>query len=435
MRNRLRQFLARMQWAVEVYRLRFAGACLAGLVALWVVASGVLWWAERARGALSPDDRFYRFSDCLWCSTVYLLSGLEEFGPNTALGRACAVVVMVAGVAMLGLLGTTLLAAVVESVTLRSRVKRKPSVCRLRDHVVICNWSRKGDAIVRELHAEQFGMRTRRPIVIVAPEADEIRITDRRAYRGVWAVRGDPVRREALSEADVEDAHSVVVVAAGDHAASAKGADAQTILVALALQTMSHTVRPCAEVLDDANRTHFERTSVGELISVRDVAARLIAHAAHSHYLTDFFLELLTVSSDTSEVYILDVPDALAGRSFVEVQRLFQASSVSDVVPIGIQRQTAGGRGGKPICDRFGRPISRPLLTVNPRRTRPGARERSADARPTRDEPLKPGDKLVVIARAEPDLGKLPAASPEQPTSGTAAADGRQPERETADGR
>ena len=419
-RERLRELVARMEWAIEVYRLRRMAAYFLGLVGLWVAASLTLWMSERWGGA-AEASQFYRFSDCLWSSTVYLLSGLEDFEPATTVGKIAAVTVMVAGVGMLGLLGTTLLTAVVESSRLASRVKRKPTGFRLRGHVVLCGWSPKGDAIVRELHAELFDGGARRPIAIVAPRADQIRMTDRRAYRGVWAVAGDPIRREVLAQADVAHAHSVVVLASHEEDEGARGDDARTILIALAIQSLSAAVHVCTEVLDLANVAHFERTSVRELVSVRDVAARLLAHAADKHHLTDFFGQLLTVSRDTNEVYALDVPDALVGRSFAQVQRLFLDSPRCCVTPVGVRRPTVKMRDGEPIRDRFGRPIPVSLLTLNPRRRRGDQETESTvrtaffghghvdDPRLTRDEPLRAGDKLVVIAMAEPDLSKLPS--------------------------
>ena len=160
---------------------------------------------------------------------------------------------------------------------------------------------------------------------------------------------GDPIQREVLEEADVASAHSVIILGSADEGAGAKGADARTILIALALQSVRGDVHTCAEMLDKASAVHFARTSVTELVCIRDVAARLIAHAAQKHFLTDFFGQLLTVSRLTNEVYALDVPDALVGASFAEVQRIFRDSPLCDVLPIGVQRETPRTRGGEAL--------------------------------------------------------------------------------------
>lgn len=422
---RFRDTWARAQWIIEVYRLRRLALYFAGLIALWLMAAVVLWTFERPYA--EPGDRFHDFWSSLWSGTVFLVSGIE-FEPKTFVGKAAAVMVMLSGVGMLGLLGTSILAAVVESVGLAARVRRKPALSSLEGHVVICGWSAKGDAIVREIHSEQFDPRERRAIVIVDPRAHEIEVTDRQAYQGVWAVVGDPVQREALDEADATRAHSAIVLAGEEE--DRRSADAGTILVSLALQAVCPGLHTCAEVRSRRSMVHFERTAVKELVCVRDVAARLLGHAAHRHHLTDFFLQLLTVSRETNEVYALDIPSRFVGATFADVQRAFAASGLCDVIPIGVQRRTIKTRGGETLLDRAGAPIEAPVLSTNPRRprgtgdcgdapqgirARPFDRQLIDDVRLTRSDPLRPGDKLVVMARAEPDLSALDAPTQGDP--------------------
>ncbi|MFW6162313.1 MAG: TrkA-related ion transporter [Planctomycetota bacterium] len=412
MNRRFREFWARVEWVIELYRLKRVGLYFVGLVGLWLLAALVLWSAEGPHAA--AGERFGDFWSCLWSGTVFLVSGIE-FEPKTFLGKAAAVLVMLSGLGMLGLLGTSILAAVVESVGLAARVRRKPRLSRLEDHIVLCGWSPKGDAIVREIHSEQFEPRQRRPVVIVDPAADRIVASDRRAYRNVWAVVGDPVQRGALEEADAARAHGIVVLA--PEAADDQAADARTILISLALQAACPGVHTCVEVRDRRSIIHFERTAVKELVCIRDVACRLIAHAAHKHHLTDFFAQLLTVSAETNEVYALPVPGALLGATFVEAQRAFLRSELSDVIPIGVQRAFVKMRDGEPLRDRMGAPIVGSMVTLNPpcelgggaMRTRFFSRRLVDEARVSRTHKLERGDRLVVIARAEPDLSKLSA--------------------------
>ena len=360
--------MAHFQWLVEVYRLRIVAFYLLLLLFLWFAAATTLCWSERATG-IKPGDRFYSLNDCLWYSTVYLLSGLEEYEPRTAAGKTSALVVMLAGVGVLGLLGTTLLASIVESVGLSRKVKFKPSVCKLQDHIVLCGWNEKGDAIIHELHSQQFSDSARRPIVIVAEEADEIKISDHRAYEGVWGVTGDPTQHDVLQRADIKAAHSVIIMSPRRDEASKSlgthGADATTILRSLAVQGVAPKIHTCAEVLDGANVQHFRRTSVNELVNVRSVAARIIGHASQKHYLTQFFMRLLTVSSDTNEVYCLPIPKHFVGATFRKLQHLFIDHGKATIV--GIMRNTPVTKDGEILRDRLGEQIVVPLHTINPR--------------------------------------------------------------------
>ncbi len=408
-RARLQHLLAQLEWAIEAYRLKRMALSLVALVLLWLVASVVLWWAEQASHP-QPGEPFYSLIDCFWTSTVYLLSGLEEYEPATNLGKMTASTVMIAGVGVLGFLGTTLLAAIVESVRLADLVKAKPSLARLRGHIVICGWNPRGDAIIREMRGERgAGRGSPRQVVIVTPDAREIRISDRRLYSGVWGISGDPTQSAALLQADIDKAHSVVVLAqAADDARGRRAADARTLLTSLAVQSLCPDAHTLAELLDYQSRSHFKRQSVSELIYVRRMAARLLGHTAMSHYLTDFYVSLMSNAGNVDQTAIIDLPDTLVGSSFRQLQRRFAASDCP-VVPIGVWRGAVEEEPGPATSDglRFSFP-----LAINPRTQTPEAG--TGWRRLRRDDPLARGDRLVVITRGPPDLKSLPPSQEQQ---------------------
>jgi len=450
---RLRNIGISIRWYIEAFRLKRLAWLLAVVLVLWLLGATIIWAAENA----APEGG-KTWRQCVWYGTVYLVSGLDEPAPVTRTAKMVTVFMMLVPGGVLVLFGGALVATFTERLQKSSLVRVKPASAKFRDHVVICGWSEKGDAIVRELHSEQFRRSAeRRPIVIVAPAADEIAVSDPRIYRGVWAVRGDPVLDEVLQEqADIGSAHSAIVLAAGDSGSAPSDADAKTILVSLAIQAASTGasatggvaagaagggdrdpgsvvvgaagVHTCAEVLDRKNEVHFERTAVQELICVRDIAAKLIGHAAQKHNLTDFFLSLLEVSSATNEVYFVDVPPALVGRSFGEAQRLLQELGTPNVVLVGARTGALKTRDGVEMLDRFGARIPIDVLTVNPPldfdafgdldaaiaadpesliSTRFFSTARMDDHRIAKDYRLAAGDRLVVISMEEPDLSKV----------------------------
>ena len=419
MRERLANLRAQLRWLAEEYKLGHLLGLLLFLVCIWFAAAVCIWLAERSPGrvpALRQGDHFYTLSDCFWCSTVYLVSGLEEFEPSTTPAKAAAVVVMVIGVGVLGLIGARLLATLVERTRLASQVRRKPG-CTLRGHVVICDWSDKGDAIVREIHASQFARR--RGVVIVAPNAQDVQITERRAYRGVWAVSGDPLRDEVLRQADVGTAHSAVILIQQDTAQERPdAADARAILISLALHAVCPGLHVCVETLTARGGMHLAALPGRELINVRDVAAKLIAHAAQKHGLSEFFLHLLTVSSNTNETYVVPVPAGLVGRSFSDAQQALGERRSQNLELVGVR--VPGTSETAPA-----------QMVINPRRepARSPASDPETSERPLastqveqtrrevwRDAPLQAGDELVVIARREPDLAsvQMPVRSAEK---------------------
>ncbi len=396
MRERLANVRAQLGWAVEEYRLAHLARLLLFLVCIWFAAAVCIWQSER-RVAHVPGQaapRFHTLSDCLWCSTVYLVSGLEDFEPQTPLAKTAAVVVMVVGVGVLGLVGASLVATCVERTRRAAFVRRKPG-CVLREHTVICGWNSKGDAIIRELHADQW--QTRMPVVIVAPDALDIEIQDRSAYRGVWAVAGDPVSDDALHDANVATARSAVILTAeADTPAAQAAAEAKTVLVSLALEALQPQLHACVEITSGRTAERLARGAHRELIDVRNVAGKLIAHAGQRHFLTGFFEHLLTVSAHTNEVYVVDVPAPLVGLTFREAQKRLLQHERSDVVLAGVETHDPAAAGAD---DTGGR------LMVNPTGFPTGATGSTSSS--GRDRRLRADDRLVVIARTKPELAQF----------------------------
>ena len=396
MREAVDNLRAQIRWVIEEYKLLHLCGLLVFLLCIWFLSAVCIWGFERAAAQTAPalrtDDHFLNLTDCLWCTTVYLVSGLEEFEPNTAPAKAAAVVVMVVGVAVLGLVGARLLATFVERARLASFVRRKPG-CTFRGHVVICGWSDKGDAIVGQLHARQFAHQ--RPIIIVAPAAASIRISDRRAYRRVWAVTGDPVSSAALTEANVDAAHGVIVLANpmgnGMHAAVA---DARSILVSLAIDAVNPRLHACVETLDRSSAQRFRQMGPRELVDVRNVAGKLIAHSAQKHGLSEFFFRLLTVSADTNEVYMTQAPAGLHGSCFRDAQKRLVGGGIP-VTLVGLMKHRVPTDAASRVFPGGGE------LYINPRR---------GDASASSTNPTAPaltidsGDRLVLLAHEEPDL-------------------------------
>ncbi|NOY80034.1 MAG: hypothetical protein GXP31_03415 [Kiritimatiellaeota bacterium] len=390
MAKRLANLRAQIQWVFEEYRLGRLLGLLLFLVAIWLSAAVVIWVSERSPSRvppLGPGDKFYAFRDCLWCSTVYLVSGLEDFNPVTLPSKIAAVVVMVVGVGVLGLTGAQLLATFVERRRLRNILRRKPS-CTFSGHIVVCGWSERAPAVLEELRTQPAGLR--RQVVVVAPQALAIEIADRRVRRGVWAVPGDPVRDEVLRRADAGTAHSVVVLppasAAGPEV-DRRGADARSILVSLAVAAVNPGVEVCVELADRRSARRFRPGPGLELLNVRDVAGKLIAHAAQKHQLGDLFHRLLSAAPAAGTVWIVPVPDRLVGLTFRQVRKDMIDNDREAHVLLGLRRAAS--------------PPDPPRLVINPGTEDPriGTGE-SLDA----DVALVPGDQLVVLARQQPDL-------------------------------
>jgi hypothetical protein len=128
------------------------------------------------------------------------------------------------------------------------------------------------------------------------------------------------------------------------------------------------------EGVDPKNLEHLGRAGASEIVSAEDFSLKLLAQSALHPGLSVVYERLLTISSETNEVYLEPAPPALQGKSFVEASRMLDETRRSDnpVLALGV------------ICDG--------KIIINPR---------NDDFDVFRD-----GDHLVMIAWEQPELGE-----------------------------
>ena len=247
----------------------------------------------------------------------------------------------------------------------------------MSDHIVICGWHDGAIEIVRQVQEDV--VRDRREIVVVCNSA-----TDRQKGAmeecGVRLLEADPADKQALSDAGIRTAARAIILA--DRSAG-KAADARSILIALAIEALNDVVHTVVELIDSSNRLHFERTKIDEIVCVSEIGEKLLAQSALTHGLTDFYTHLLTTSSDTNEIYVVEIDDRLQGKTFCEILDCLREE---DFLVIGLR--------------------SDGVTAINPRLSAEAPQGYTESGMTDRDTyKLKEGDQLVVISYAKPHLG------------------------------
>ncbi|HEU5115781.1 MAG TPA: NAD-binding protein, partial [Isosphaeraceae bacterium] len=283
------------------------------LVVAWVGGSVLLYLAEHG-----SNPAFESWGEALWSVLVIMFSGLEVL-PQTLLGRLLSLVVLGAGIGLVAVL-TGAIASTLVDIRLR---RREVSSFQMEDHLVLCNWAPRGLEWIREVHSKII--QDKRPVVIIHDRPEEIDLpdtADESAFNDVYIVKGDPNNEIILRRAKVQKAHSVVVLSddrQGEHA------DGKTILTCIALQSLCRgcDVNIAVECKNPGNRHHLKKAGADEIISSDELGLRLLARTSLYHGMTHVYQELLSVGRDANEMYLVDVPQELIGRDFVELASLF----------------------------------------------------------------------------------------------------------------
>lgn len=181
-------------------------------------------------------------------------------------------------------------------------------------HTIICGWNFQGERIVSELLSAN--VRQQRGLVILT-DSEERPLKDER----VEFIKGEPSQDENLVRAGVMRANSIIVLT--DLSKGANEADAEALMVVLAVESLNREAHTCVQIMNSANRMHFERAHADEIICLDQMGGSLVVASALNHGVSRVVAELLTFNIG-SEFYRYDghISDRLLGKEFAEAVRV-----------------------------------------------------------------------------------------------------------------
>jgi len=348
-------------------------------VIAWLLGANLLYVTERS--LTDGPGPFYTYWKSYWNILIVLISGIEDKEPLSLLGRVEVTAMLITGIVIVGMLTGEIVAILVKKAERAGKVALKPPRGKLAQHFVIIGTNSHLDAVIREIHAATRGQNY---ILVVAPEAEDLLVTDPIVYRRVFALGGDPVRIEVLEQAHLGDALRVVILAQGEPGQPAHLTDDRTLMRAIAVLGRRAGKPMVVEIMDPETLDEvgaLEESGV-EFILSRQYSEGLIAQAVLNPGITALFERLLTFAADTSEFYTVPAPPDLWGRTFSEACLRFLDSDAEAIIPVGIDRSPPN------------RPHSKLLL--NPVVGRGGIE--------AADLVLREGDSLVLIAEDRPSF-------------------------------
>lgn len=296
-----------------------------------------------------------KFTDALWWAVVTLTTvGYGDISPATPGGRIVGAIVMISGIGFLGLLTASIASIFVENRFLENKGMKPTHFIK---HIIICGWHFRGSKIIEELRADSKSSGL--PIVIIA-DISEKPVNDEKVH----FIRGE-VNSDTLEKANIKKARSVIVLS--DDKLDAYARDAKTILNTLTIESINPDVYTCVELMDEKNVEHCLRANADEIIVVGELSTSMLVQAALDHGITRMISELLS-SRYGEDLYKMDVPSAMSGRTFFEAMCHFKEEK--GILCVGIEDKN----------------------------------NRKFIANPDKSYILSEGDQLIVIASERPEI-------------------------------
>lgn len=246
----------------------------------------------------------------------------------------------------------------------------------LSGHTIICGWNFQGERIINELFSAD--VRQQRGVVVLNDNESRPFKEER-----VEFIKGDPSQDNDLKRAGIMKAESVIVLT--DLTKGANEADAEALMVVLAVESLNRDVHTCVQVVNSANRMHLERAHADEIVCLDQVGGSLAVASALNHGVSRIVSELLNFNLG-SEFYRYDrsISGGLVGKEFSQaVQLLIQKRIILLAIETDYSEELLKQMNQDVV---YKLPEENRMMVVNPQS----------------EYTIRQGDALFVIAESEP---------------------------------
>ena len=322
---------------------------------------GLVSTAPEQETASTPDAlRRSKFSDywtCYWNTVIMLVSGIEDKEPTSVLGRVEAVFVLIFGIVIVSLLTGEIVSVLV---ILNQRVGRirmmPPNSPAFREHILILGANEHLERVISQLYEAYRG---RRYIVVLDKNADKLKAGTPKVFRKVFALSGNPLDARSLSDAAFTKAHSIIVLSTREYDSDGSR-DSLTLMSTLSARLSGQQNRDSGRVDNPRHITvEINKNESLQYTSILDgvgfvnghlFAEQLISQTVLHRGISHVYERLMQFSRHTNEFYLIDVPDGLIGRTFLDAQKFFFNYDQLDLILIGMVKCSVDGCEDLLLC-------------------------------------------------------------------------------------
>ena len=310
----VRSFLTRLGWILIYIALLLGGGVLG-----YVMIEG---WSIR---------------DALYMTVVTLSAvGYDEVHPLSEAGRSFTMVLIFAGVSVLGIWIGLLTSFIVETDLARTLKQRKvmKTVMKLSDHIIVCGAGRTGSQVVEEL------LPSGRDFVVI--ERDPAQIADLlEDFPNCLVIEDDATQDQTLHRANIEHAASLV---------ASLSSDMDNVYVALSARSLNPELTIVARAYEEESVQKLYRAGADHVVSPNVTGAlRMTAVLLRPSVVS--FLDVATRSPDVE----LRLEEATVSRRSPLCDRTIKEAQIRDRTGLMIIALRKVGNGGEftfnPVAD------------------------------------------------------------------------------------
>lgn len=282
------------------------------LLIITIGTAGTLFFEHKANEDLS------HVFETVWFIIVTLTTvGYGDRSPVTPGGRLFGMLLMMVGVAMMGVVTGRIASFLVER-QMRAG-KGLVGMSKMENHFLICGWKKDLPNILEDIMKVNPGVKAEN--IVLINRMDTNTIDDLKAipkFASIKFIYGDHSDENTLVRANIKKARSIMILADASEAATPLEIDSRTVMAALTAESLNKRLYICAELLNSKFERHLQLGNVDEVILSQDYSRTLIANASSASGIGHVINQLINVDSNTPLI-VNCYPLEYVGKTFKDL--------------------------------------------------------------------------------------------------------------------
>jgi len=305
------------------------------LLALLVGGQAILWAEHSAQG----DKYNNLFTAMYWALVSMTTVGYGDIAPITMVGRVIAMLVILCGVVLISFFTAT-----VSSVLVTAKIREGSGLddVHLKNHMVICGWSRIAEQLLDTLASLPTGdtisaIFHQRTECVLIGELDPVLVTNllaRYKVLNLHYVRGNWTDEAILKRASVQFAQTVVLLP-DESLKDVDEMDKKTILSTLSVKALNHQVRLVTHIMKPENKLFLERAQADDVLLSDEFTGYLLASHTLANGIPYAMQEMLS-GEGSNRLSTVQIPTGFRGKTVGELTAYYANKRL---IFIGLSRQ------------------------------------------------------------------------------------------------
>ena len=233
---------------------KFELLTLAIFVAIIMFVSAVLIYVMEANNPDSPINTL--FEAFYWSLVTISTVGYGDITPISEAGRSVAMVIIIAGIAVLSFSTSIVVSAFTEKLDEIKEAKALEDIRKQKRFYLICGFDEIGQQVASKLH------RTGREVVVLDENHDHVK---RAEIHGFKALCYDPAALESYYSLGIDLASQVQAVLC------LRDNDVQNVYTALTIRSMNKEVKLLSVLIEKQNRKKLQLAGVDEIVYTQEL--------------------------------------------------------------------------------------------------------------------------------------------------------------------